>query len=756
MVRVVASGTFFMAKKRSSSPKTERVDGLLRSIVPFTDLSLRTLTVDRDPNGIVVVSFDVPDRSLNVLTREVLEELAYVLDHIQNTAPPTGLVLVSARAGSFFAGADLQAIDQLFSQPEERIRLACDSGRALFARLSTQPWPSVSVIEGLCLGGGLELALACDLRIAIDSPNTSLGLPEVKLGLLPGWGGTVRLPRLVGLSSAVEMIAGGESVSPQKAFRMGLIDEVVSSELALAAAKNLIAEQLGNRQWLQRRKKLAEPINIDPVEVSFLEATAGAVIGARAKGRYPAPPRILATLLEASQHDAALASSLESDAFFELAHNPVTARLIGVFHLGQRNARDPGIPRADLEPLLIESVGVVGAGIMGCGIAASHIRHDFSVSIVDVSELSLSKAIPPLLEEAAWDRESRAALPSRALELAGRLRSSTMLSSLRGSQLIIESVVERSDIKQAVLGELESMIGPETILATNTSTNPIEKLARCLSYPERFLGMHFFNPVRRMTLVEIIRGPATSDQTIVTVVAHAKRLGKCPIVVRDSPGFLVNRVLMPYLHEAVEMVREGVDVARIDRLSRRFGMPMGPLELYDMIGLDTAFYAGVVLSTAFGERIESSPVIPAMVRSGRLGRKSSAGFYQYSPKGKMLKPDQTIYELIEPYQLRTGEWSDDQITDRLFLPIVQEAALVLDEQIVREACDIDLAVIHGLGFPAFRGGLLAWADSLGASDILMRLKQFESLGSRMRPAPRLLDMARRGGSFYASMSKGPQ
>jgi len=301
-----------------------------------------------------------------------------------------------------------------------------------------------------------------------------------------------------------------------------------------------------------------------------------------------------------------------------------------------------------------------------------------------------------------------------------------------------------------VLAEIERAVGPETIIATNTSTNPIAKLAEPLIDPTRFCGMHFFNPVRRMTLVEVIRGPATSDATVAAVVAHAKRLGKCPVVVRDSPGFLVNRVLMPYLHETVEMVREGVPPERIDRVSRQFGMPMGPIELYDMIGLDTAFYAGLVLSVAYGDRIAASPVIPALVKAKRLGRKTGGGFYDYSgtgPRARVIDTGPGAATVLARYPLPARETTDRAIADRLFIPMLLEALRVLDEAIVRDGRDIDLAVIHALGFPAFRGGLLAWADSLGAAEIVRRLEPLADLGLRMRPTGRLLDLARTGGAF---------
>jgi len=324
---------------------------------------------------------------------------------------------------------------------------------------------------------------------------------------------------------------------------------------------------------------------------------------------------------------------------------------------------------------------------------------------------------------------------------------------------VIESVTERPDVKQRVLADIERSVGPDAILCTNTSTNPIGRLAEALARPERFCGLHFFNPVRRMTLVEVVRGPATSDATVAAAVAHAKRLGKCPIVVRDAPGFLVNRVLMPYLHEATELVREGVDPARIDRVARAFGMPMGPIELYDMIGLDTAFYAGLVLSAAYGDRIEASPLIPALVKSGRLGRKTGSGFYRYSgadQKARIVGVDPEARDALARYALPPRDATDRTIADRLLLPMLLEALRALDEGIVRDGRDVDLAVIHALGFPAFRGGLLAWADTLGAAEVVRRLGPLAELGPRMIPTPGLVTMAGEGRRFTADRPRGSE
>jgi 3-hydroxyacyl-CoA dehydrogenase/enoyl-CoA hydratase/carnithine racemase len=713
-----------------------------------------TLAVERHSDGLVVFTFLVPDHRHNVITPRFLAELAAALDDLERSSGrlvPRGLVLRSGREGSFFAGADVSRLDGLRNLPAAETARLCDAGRSLFARLSAAPWPSVALIDGVCLGGGLELALACDLRVATTAPHTSLGFPEVKLGLLPGWGGTVRLPRLIGPGPAVELTAAGESVTAEAAVRLGLIDACVPVEEALETARRLIDVETTTGGIAARRRRQAEPVMIDPQERAFLEATTAAVIVGRTGGHYPAPPVILRTILAGGDVDAAAAGGIESQAFAQLAVTPVSAQLVRVFRIGERNRHDSGVA-GDVTPADVRAAAVVGAGIMGAGIVASHLRADVPVTLVDVNAQTLAASVPDILDEAAWDRATKRTDTARALALAGGLRTATQLAAIAGVDLVIESVTERPDVKTAVLADIERTVGSDTVIATNTSTNPIARLAEAVTDPTRFCGLHFFNPVRRMTLVEVVRGPATSDATVATAVALAKRLGKCPIVVRDSPGFLVNRVLMPYLHEATELVREGVDPARIDRVARGFGMPMGPIELYDMIGLDTAFYAGLVLSAAYGDRIEASPLIPALVKSGRLGRKTGSGFYRYSAadqKARIIGVDPDGRRVLDRYAVAPRETTDRTIADRLLLPMLLEAVRALDEGIVRDPADIDLAVIHALGFPPFRGGLLAWADTLGVAEVLRRLKPLADLGPRMIPTERLLALARTGGRFTA-------
>jgi 3-hydroxyacyl-CoA dehydrogenase/enoyl-CoA hydratase/carnithine racemase len=727
----------------------------------------RSLTVERRDDGVAVLSFFVPDHAQNVLTAEAVTDLSQALDSLEAGPPPATVVIRSIREGSFFAGADLARLDRLHDTHPEEIERLCAAGRTLFSRLASAPWPSVAIIDGVCLGGGLELALACDLRIATDASHTVLGLPEVKLGLLPGWGGTVRLARLIGPGAAVELAASGENIDGPAAARLGLVDACVPPDQAFASACRLAEIAAARQSHLKRRRQQAEPLPLVADERDFLEAMSSAVILGRSGGHYPAPLAILETILAGAATTADEAGRIEAAAFARLAKSDVSRQLIRVFRLGERNRRDSGLDdrssglaagsaptdgQTTVDPPARNRPAVIGAGIMGAGIAASHLRAGFAVTLVDVQADTLTASVATILDEAAWDRGTKRTDPARAVALSGKLNTATRMAAIAECDLVIESVLERADIKRQVLVDIERTVGPATVIATNTSTNPIAKLAEPLQDPTRFCGIHFFNPVRRMTLVEVIRGPATSDATVATAVAHVKRLGKCPIVVRDSPGFLVNRVLMPYLHESVEMLREGIEPQRIDRVARGFGMPMGPLELYDMIGLDTAFYAGLVLNDAYGDRIEASPLIPALVKSGRLGRKSGGGFYQYSTGGQRARidrPDEGVTKLIKPYALPARETTDTTIRDRLLLPMLLEALRALDEGIVRDGRDIDLAVIHALGFPAFRGGLLAWGNSLGAAEVVRRLAPLADLGIRMHPTPRLLAMSAAGEPFTA-------
>ena len=734
------------------------------STMPQSPATFSTFVIEQLAGGFTAIGIKVPDHTQNIMNRLFIDELSQMFLLLRQN-PPRGLLVESRREDSFLAGADIDRIDAMWTQSPAQIMELCDKGRTLLKLFSSSSWPSVAIIDGVCLGGGLELALACDFRIATENQKAVLGMPEVKLGLMPGWGGTVRLPRLIGPGPAIELIASGESVTGDQAQAIGLVDACVSSSSARASALQLLEQSISTESFRKRRHEQQQPRILEKPEHDFLLATMGAVITGRTKGNYPAPVAVLETIVQGSAQSVHEAAALESKAFSELARTSVAKQLVRVYRLSERNRKDGGLddsikksPEEFVAVQRFNKPSVVGAGIMGAGITSRHLRSGFITNLVDINAEVLQKNIPSILEEAAWDRYYQKTNYKKVSELTGLLMSSTQLSAISASDIVVESVTERTDFKQKVLAEIEAVVSASTVICTNTSTNPIATLATALSDPARFCGMHFFNPVRRMSLVEVIRGPDTSDSTVAAVVLHAKRLKKVPVVVRDSPGFLVNRVLTPYLHESVELLREGVDLARIDKVSRRFGMPLGPFELYDMVGLDTAFYAGLVMANAIGDRIDASPVIPALVKAGWLGRKTGCGFYKYNSTGHDAKIDtvnEKLNTVIEPYRLPERQITDEKICDRLFIPMLIESLLVLDEGIVRDGCDIDLAVIHALGFPAFRGGVLAWGDSLGATEVVRRLDQFEYLGPRMMAPARLLAHADSGLPFAAVGERVP-
>jgi 3-hydroxyacyl-CoA dehydrogenase len=422
--------------------------------------------------------------------------------------------------------------------------------------------------------------------------------------------------------------------------------------------------------------------------------------------------------------------------------------LINIFFLTDRNKKDPGVENANIKPAKIGSLGVIGGGIMGQGIAAATMRKGTPVVLSDAIATALSGGIQKILEEVSYDKEKKGPDATKAMQMAALVNPATVDAELAACDLVIEAIIENPEAKKKLYDKLEPQLKPTAILASNTSTIPISKLAEGLKHPERFCGIHFFNPVRRMPLVEVIRGAKSSDETIVTAVAYAKRIGKSPIVCNDGPGFLVNRLLLPYMNEALELLADGAEIKAVERAAKDFGMPMGPITLYDVVGLDTAFYAGKVMHEAFPDRTAASPILPALVEKGRLGQKSGAGFYQYKDKKGKGTPDPALADIIGPHVRQKQKFTDEQITARLFLPMVLEATRILEAKVVRDVRDVDLGLIFGVGFPPYKGGLLFWADTLGAAKIVEMLKPLESLGERAKPTPMLLELAKTGKKFY--------
>lgn len=708
-----------------------------------------SLTLSFPEPDIALVTFDLPGKGANILSRSVLDELEALLDQLQSRTDLAGLVIQSGKPGTFIAGADIREFLASLGAPKSEVVAMCRRGQSLFGRLSQVPFVTVAAIDGICVGGGAELAIGCDRRVMADNPKTEYGFPEVKLGLYPGWGGTVRAPRIIGLANALEMITTGENIDARAAMLMGLASDVVPADKLLESAIGVIRAEKQSGQYLSDRERLLQPMQVEPTELGFLGATASAMIQQETKGQYPAPLAALELMLETCSLPAEEALEREAEGMANLFGSPVNAALINVFFLIDRNKRDTGLDKAGVPAATVKSVGVLGSGIMGSGIAGATLKNEIPVALNDANSEALARGAKQLLEEAAYNKKLKGPDVAKTLKLAPLLSVTHRLEEIATADLVIEAVVEKEDVKKQLYAKLEPLLAESAILASNTSTIPITKLAAGLKRPEQFCGLHFFNPVRRMKLVEVIRGAKTSDETVATAVTFAKRIGKSPIVVGDGPGFLVNRLLFPYMNEAIELLCDGASIKEIDRAATAFGMPMGPLTLYDLVGLDTAMYAGMVMYQAFPERVVAAPLVPAMVKLGRLGQKSGKGFFNYQNKKGRPEEDPEVQKLVATYRRGERKFSREELTSRLFLPMLLEATRMLEDKIVRDVRDIDLGLIFGLGFPPFQGGLLYWADTIGAKKLVEMVKPLAPLGQRFEPTPLLLDMAATGRKFYA-------
>lgn len=698
---------------------------------------------------IALATLNTPDRAVNLLTLETLGELTCLLDDLEKQGA-YGLIIRSAKPNTFVVGTDLTALARRMAAGSNRVAERCDRGRAALSRLSDGSVVTVAAIDGVCLGAGAELAAWCDFRIVTDSPKTQIGFPEVRLGLIPGWGGTVRLPSLVGLGNAVDLITSGRPVDARRAVAIGLADDICASDQLQDTALRLLQTSRSDNRPIEDRRRQDTRLQMPSAEVELLIDATGNEIRSRTQDRYPAPLAALGVLAKRPTHEAAEAGFAESQAFSRLFGSPVNRALLNVFFLTDRNKRDRGADgRVDPEPA--RSLGVLGAGIMGQSVAAAAIKSGVPTKITDASSEAIQHAIPAAIEESIYNPVTRSDDPELAPRHAALLSPAATTDQLADCDLIIEAIVENLEVKRQVFQRLEPQLAEHAVLASNTSTIPIAQLAECLDSPSRMCGIHFFNPVKKMRLVEVIRAPQTSDRTIATAVAFAKGTGKMPVVVNDGPGFLVNRLLMPYLNESFELLSEGISVQEVDDAAVHFGMPMGPLALCDMIGLDTALYAGRYMWEAFPDRVHPSPILPAMVKRGRLGWKNGLGFFAYDKDGSNARPDPAAEKIIETYLRNPRPLNREQIQQRLFLPVLLEATRSLTEGIVRDCRDVDTGVIFALGFPRFRGGLMFWADTIGNAQILEMLKPWEPLGARMQPTEMLLELAREKRAFYAPL-----
>jgi 3-hydroxyacyl-CoA dehydrogenase / enoyl-CoA hydratase / 3-hydroxybutyryl-CoA epimerase len=704
------------------------------------------------PGGIAHLVMDDPARRVNVIDEQALGDLEAALGLLEGRPDLGGLVVRSGKPGTFVAGADVDAIAALTDRAQALTLVR--RAQAAFARLAALPFPTVAAIDGPCLGSGTELALACDSRVAAQEPRTQIGLPEVLLGIIPGSGGTTRLPGLVGLSTALDLILTGRTVDARSAERAGLVARAVPGVWLIEHAHRRL-DELAARGRGRRRGDRWQPRGLrswfmdgTPFGRGLAFSRARAMTKARTGGHYPAPIAALSVLHHGFAQPTETSLRLEAEWVSDLMVGPVCKNLVRVFRLAEQARKEPlpGIEAA----VPVERLQVVGAGGMGAGIAELASRYGIEVRLRDADPAALARALRAVRARVT-ERSGRTGAARHETEgQLARIFPSLDLPGLRRADLAIEAVVEDLDVKRRVFGELEVRMRPDAVLATRTSSLSVDELAAGLERPQRFVGMHFFDPVHRMPLVEVVRGAKTSAVALATAVTLARRLGRTPVVVNDGPGFVVNRVWMPYLREALHLVEDGYRVADVDAAMRAFGMSRGPFEAMDEVGLGVVARLASVLSRAFPERVAPAPQLEALVKAGLMGRKSGAGFYGYWRGRRTLDP--LAARLLRPARARRPA-SLEALAERMVLAMVNEAAHCLADGVVATAGMLDLALLYGAGFPPGRGGPLRYADTLGLARVEARLTALRAeKGERFRPAPLVEELATRGGTFTEPVS----
>jgi len=717
-----------------------------------------TLRIDERPDGIASLRIDVPDRTMNVFTSQVFADLEDALRYIEEEKKIQVLAVRSDKSTGFMAGADIKAFTAL--RGSEGALAISARGQEAFNKFAALRVPTIALVHGPCLGGGLEFALVCDYRLVLDHPKTQLGLPEIGLGLLPGWGGTQRLPRAVGLERALQVILQMRRLTAKQALRWGLVDELAKSEAELAAKLNVLIDRA-----LEHGKRPLMKLPLRTWRQRFLESTpagrwlvyrvAERVMHKRVPEDMPAPAEALRAVRTGLSEGLAAGLKAEREAIARLAITPACRNLVKLFLLTEKPSKSPE-KSATGSSESIRRVALIGAGSMGAGIAQLAAIRGCEVVVQEVNDAALAAGMQKI--KALFDKAvaSRVMTADAARKQLAAVQGTTKWEGLGEVELVVEAVLEDMELKRSVFRELEQRTRPSAILATNTSSLSVTQIQQGLQHPERVAGLHFFNPVHKMPLIEVVRAPATSDQAIATLVQWSMALGKTPVVVQDSPGFVVNRILMPYLLEAVVLAAEGVPIERMDKAMRRFGMPMGPFELLDQVGLDVAAHVGQAVQPVFAERLSASmgfegmrQLFVQMQAKGWLGQKSGQGFYLH--RGKKKKINRGVGALL-PKDAASSERQllgglppavqMQQARERMVLLMVNEAAACLGEGLAADADAIDLAMVMGTGWAPHRGGPLTYGADRGNPDVVQKLSELaRRLGPRFEPCAALKELA---------------
>jgi 3-hydroxyacyl-CoA dehydrogenase / enoyl-CoA hydratase / 3-hydroxybutyryl-CoA epimerase len=692
-------------------------------------------------DGVCILTFDRPNSSANVFDLAALRELDCHLLAIQSDRAVRGVIIISAKKSIFIAGADLHALSTARNSNE-----LCDIielGQNAFNRLAALPVPTVAAIHGACLGGGYELALACNYRIASPDKATKIGLPETQLGILPAWGGSTRLPRLIGLPAALDVILGGKTLAAKAALKRGMIDELVPCEYMLDVARKRILER--GKGLRHRPSDTKRALANSALARKLIFKRVSADVMKRTRGRYPAIPKALEVCVQGLGTSIEQSLRMERDAVVQLAQSEACKNLIRIFFLQERAKKL--LSKGDTASPPVGRMCVIGAGVMGAGIAQWSSARGIQVILRDINPEQVAKGMATSarlynegLKRYAFTKVEARAGMDRIFPTAGEVPLGSM-------DVVIEAAVERMDLKKQIFQRLDDSAGANTILATNTSALSITEIASATKQPERVVGIHFFNPVHKMQLVEVVVGRQTSPEVVRRAVRYVQQIGKLPVVVKDSPGFLVNRILLPYLMEAGLLFEAGARVEDIDQSMLDFGMPMGPLRLIDEVGLDVANHVSETMAAAFSPRLCAPKVLSAMLKAGLLGRKSGAGFYLH----KKGKGEPAVNTQLGQYQTstRAAGFSQNVLRDRLVLLMVNEAARCLEEGVVDEPADVDFGMIMGTGFAPFLGGPLRFADFTGLKSLADEMQTLADAGeTRFEPCNLIKSMADKYETFY--------
>jgi 3-hydroxyacyl-CoA dehydrogenase / enoyl-CoA hydratase / 3-hydroxybutyryl-CoA epimerase len=703
-------------------------------------MSIFTLTYDAD---IAQVVFDLPGEKVNKFSAAAMTELGSVLDQLHKRPNLKAVIFTSGKANMFVAGADIKELQAISNRSEAEAK--AKAGQQLFDRVAALPVPTFAVIDGPCLGGGMEFALACNYRIVSDEEKTKLGLPEVTLGIIPGWGGTQRLPRLIGIPAALDMILSGAPISARKASKLGLADACFPRAFLAEKTREFVHAVLNHQFHRAARRGLKNwALEGNPLGRLTVFKMAEKALFKKTRGLMPAPLAALHVVRDTCTLSLERGLEEEAHRFSELAFTPQSKHLIDCFFAGEALRKAGGESNTK-----IEHTAVLGAGVMGGGIAWAFAAKGLPVRMKDLSWDAIAKGLQTASSYNKQLMKRKKMTPGENSLVLHRISGTTDYSGFSHADIVVEAIVEDLGIKKKVLAEAEKNVRDDTILVTNTSSLSVTDMAAALQKPARFAGMHFFNPVNRMPLVEVIAGPATAPETVAAVANLVRRIGKTAVIVKDCPGFLVNRILLPYLNEAARCLEDGATVDEIDQTIYHFGMPMGPFTLSDEVGLDVGYKVAKILAEKYGERMAVADSLRiAYEELHLLGNKGGKGFFLHDGKNDKKLINEELVTAIRQKHPAQRQLSREEVSDRCLLIMVNEAARCLEEKVVEQPAYLDLAMVMGTGFPPQRGGLLHYANQLGSRTVADKLQRLrDNCGTRFTPSPLILELAKTNQPF---------